>query len=127
MLNVMVQRLARVIDRARVLEERWTAMSTSVHDEARTELDDLETRRKLASWAINFAAASALCVCIVIILLFIDEFTAYNLRMATGLAFVLSMVALVGGVSSFLREVYLATHSSAIDLQRLERRRDATR
>ncbi len=127
MLNVMVQRLARVIDRARVLEERWMSVPLPARDDMREELGDLETRRKLASWAINFAAASALFVCIVIILLFIDEYTAYNLRLATGAAFVLSMVALVGGVFSFLREVYLATHSSAIDLQRMDRRRDAAR
>lgn len=115
LLGVMANRLARVIDRARALERAWREFDEHARDVARLELAYLERRRKLASWSINFCTAAALLVCLVIAVLFLEEFLATNLRWAAGALFVLAMLAVIGGLSSFLREVYLATHSTSID------------
>jgi len=115
LLGVMANRLARVIDRARMLEELWGGLDQTARAAARVELAALERRRRLASWAINFCTAAALLVCLVIVTLFIEEFATLNLRWVAGVLFVLAMLAVVGGLTSFLREVYLATHSTSID------------
>jgi Na+/melibiose symporter-like transporter len=84
------------------------------------EIVDLEHRRKLASWSINFCAGAALLVCIVIVTLFVEEFFSANLKWVAGVLFVGAMFALIGGLFSFLREVYLATHMLRIDIDRFD-------
>jgi Na+/melibiose symporter-like transporter len=86
----------------------------------RLELATLEQRRKLASWSINACTTAALFVCLVIAVLFLEEFFSTNLRLAAGLLFVLAMIAVITGLASFLREVYLATHSISLDPSRFE-------
>lgn len=56
----------------------------------------------------------ALLVCTVIAMLFIDAFIGTNLKWLVGALFVVAMVALIGGLVSFLREVYFATHTLRI-------------
>ena len=122
LLGVMATRLARVIDRGRELEAGWRDLDEQARLRVRAELSSLERRRKLASWSINFCTAAALLVCFVIAVLFVDEFFAKDLRWAEGVLFVLAMVAVIGGLTSFLREVYLATHSMSLDPARFDDR-----
>lgn len=111
LLAVMATRLARVIDRSRVLEAGWGTIDPADRDAAGAELQVLSRRALLASWAINFAAVSALLVCLVIVTLFVDAmFAGTRLRWVVACLFVMSMVSLIAAVACFLREVYLATH-----------------
>lgn len=74
LLGVMANRLARIIDRARTLEERWTSLDQYSRAEARSEIVILEQRRTLSSWAINFCTIAALLVCLCIVTLFSEEY-----------------------------------------------------
>jgi hypothetical protein len=114
LLSVMATRLSRVIDRARWLEQHWKQFDGEERAAATRELGTLEKRGHLASWAINFCTSAALLVCAVIATLFIDVFVGTNLKWLVGAFFILAMIALIGGLSSFLREVYLATHTLRI-------------
>jgi len=117
LLGVMANRLARVVDRARYFEMSWSKLDDAVRASLRVELVHLEERRRLASWSINFCTAAAL----VIVALFVEEFFAVNVRWVAGVLFVLALMCLIGGLFTFLREVYLATHSVRIDLAQVER------
>jgi hypothetical protein len=121
LLGVMANRLARIVDRARDLEQRWPALNEKALPKARVEIANLERRRHLASWSINFCTSAALLVCIVIATLFFEEFFKTDLKWFAGALFVAVMIALVGGLSVFLREVYLATHTGHIDADRFVR------
>ena len=114
LLMVMTNRLSRVIDRARWLEERWNGLDEPARRHAQVELDNLERRAGLASWAVNFCTAAALLVCAVVATLFIDAFLSTNLSGLVGGLFFAAMIALIGGLAAFLREVYLATHTMRI-------------
>jgi len=114
LLSVMTNRLGRVIDRARLVEGMWSSLDEAGRAAARIELDVLAHRGRLASWAINFCACAALLVCSVVATLFIDAFLRTNLKWLVGALFIAAMIALIGGLSSFLREVYLATHTLRI-------------
>ncbi len=120
LLGVMANRLARVIDRGRWLEQTWRTLDERERNLARRELIILERRRRLASWSINFCTAAALFVCLVIAVLFADEFFSTNLRYIAGALFVCAMLGVIGGLASFLREVYLATHSTSLDPGRFD-------
>jgi len=115
LLGVMASRLARIVDRARDLEQRWATLDEKALVRAKVEISILERRRNLASWAINFCTGAALLVCTVIVTLFFEEFFATDLKWLAGAQFVAAMIALVGGLTSFLREVYLATHTGRIE------------
>jgi hypothetical protein len=121
LLGVMTNRLARIVDRARDLELRWAGLDEKALPRARVEIANLERRRHLASWSINFCTGAALLVCTVIVTLFFEEFFGANLKWFAGAQFVGAMIALLCGLSSFLREVYLATHTGRIEADRFAR------
>lgn len=110
LLGVMAHRLARVVYRTRDLETRPRATDEQARAAVRMELGFLERRAHLASWSINFGTCAALLVCIVIATLFVEEFFGADLKWVAGVLFVAAMLALIGGLSSFLREVSLATY-----------------
>jgi hypothetical protein len=114
----MANRLARVIDRARKVEGGWRDMDAAARAAAFEEMHGLEKRRRVISWAINFCTTAALFICLCIVTLFVEEFFGRNLKWFAGALFVTAMLALIGGLSCFLREVYLATHTTGIDLER---------
>ena len=122
LLGVMANRLARVIDRGRALEQSWAHFDERMRAAVRNEMNVLERRRMLASWSINCCTAAALLVCMVIAVLFLDEMMATNLRWLAGTLFVLAMLGVIGGLAAFLREVYLATHSVSLDPARFDDR-----
>ena len=121
LLGVMATRLSRVIDRARALAQAWATLDESERITARSEFRNLDRRRRLASWSINFAACAALIVCVVIVTLFLEEFFHTDLKWLGGGLFVCAMVALICSLSVFLREVYFATHTMQIDVERFKR------
>jgi hypothetical protein len=111
LLGVMANRLARIIDRARYFEQAWKSLTPAEQEAAHAELIKLDQRRHLASWAINFCTSAALLVCLVVTTLFADAFFATDLKWLVGVLFSGSMLALIAGLASFLREVYLATET----------------
>ena len=118
LLGVMANRLARVIDRARKVEGGWRDMDAQARAAAAVEMHNLERRRHVISWSINFCTTAALFICLCIVTLFVEEFFGKNLKWLAGVLFVTAMLALICGLSCFLREVYLATHTTGIDLER---------
>ena len=105
---------------ARFLEQGWHAMDARARAIARVEVGNLERRRRVCSWSINFSTVAALLICIVIVALFVEEFFQRDLKWLAGALFVAAMVALIGGLTCFLREVYLATHTTVVDVARFE-------
>jgi hypothetical protein len=120
LLGVMANRLARVIDRGRYFEQNWPRLDETTRAAARLEISYLERRRRLCSWSINLCTATALLICLVIVVLFVEAFFVASLKWFAGALFVGAMLALIGGLACFLREVYLATHTTGIDLTRFE-------
>lgn len=57
----------------------------------------------------------------VIVSIFAEKLFASNLSLLVAGLFVASLVALIGGLSCFLREVYLATQGIQIETARFER------
>jgi hypothetical protein len=115
LLGVMATRLGRIIDRARSFEKTWPSLNANARAAARVEMDNLERRRRVCSWSINYCTSAALLVCLVIVALFVEEFFATNLQWLAGALFVGAMLAVICGLVCFLREVYLATHTISID------------
>jgi hypothetical protein len=105
-LNVMAQRLSRIIDRGRRIEE---AVDVPLNDTLRAEMGVLEKRRMLASWAIYACTGAALLVCVVIAVLFAGTLMGFDVRLLAGILFTAATVLLVIGLTLFLREIHMGT------------------
>jgi len=110
-LNVMANRLARIIDRARVLTDKM-AQTEVLPDPVKREISTLGLRRRAASNAITMCVLSALLICSVVSVIFLEALLNFNLRWLIGGLFMGSTLAIVGGLAFFLREVHLATRNS---------------
>ena len=77
-LTVLTNRLARVVDRARRLEEAARASTGESLEERRRELRVMAWRARLMNRAITLSTCSALLVALVVVLLFLGAFLDFN-------------------------------------------------
>lgn len=106
MLMVLTNRLARIIDRTRTLEDRLDAAPNDAHMD---ELDVLYRRWHLINFAITLSTACGLLICLVIGLLFLGDTTNLPLDRYIAALFVSAMVALIGAFVYLLREIFVAS------------------
>jgi hypothetical protein len=109
LLGVITNRLARVIDRARMLEAKLEAASPENAPAIRSHLKVLSRRARYINIAITACTVAALLVCAVIAILFFGSYIDFDSRTAVSLSFILAMLALMIGLLCFLQEVFLAT------------------
>lgn len=107
-LAVMANRLARVIDRSRVLAERLPAAVPETAADYRDQLRMLGRRSHLIHWAIGLSTTSALLVCAVIVTLFVGAFLESDVSGVIGVLFVAAVLSLFLGLILFLAEIRLA-------------------
>jgi hypothetical protein len=113
-LAVLTSRLARIIDRSRVLEDRLHAGGNIDQRETRTELETLYRRNYLINRAITLSTSCGLLVCVVIAALFLGAALHLALAKFIALLFVLGMFSLIGSFVYLLREIFVATNSISI-------------
>jgi hypothetical protein len=113
-LTVMTNRLGRVIDRARVLEDRLESVSPESVALLRADLAVLSRRAKLIGRSITLCTATALLVCTMIAVLFVSAFVGFEASVPVAVLFVAAMLSFFLGLLWFLREIYLATKSLRI-------------
>ncbi len=109
MLTVFTNRLARIVDRARVLEDRLHATQEVHRPGIYAELTMLSRRSRWNEAAIALTTVTGLLISLLIVALFVDDIVAVDLSGPVALLFVLAMVAFVAAFISFLREIVLAT------------------
>jgi hypothetical protein len=116
LLGVTANRLARIVDRARTVEPLAAAAVDQEREHLDQELATLARRARLIYRAITLHVIAALLVCAVIVGLFITAYYAWTPDLTRLLAavFACALLALILGLLSFLREVYLATQTLRI-------------
>ena len=107
-LGVMAGRLARIVDRGRALTETNEAPQGSFRERVLDELKELERRKFFISVAITASTIAALLLCLLVITLFLEGLIAAPLKWLIGSLFAASTLALIVGLSFFLREVHMA-------------------
>ena len=107
-LGVLTNRLARIVDRARFLEQLTHAESARAVSTA-DSLRVLARRAHYINIAITLCTIAALLVSLVVMSLFASAFIVINLSAVIAILFVLAMVCLTASFAVFLLEVRLAT------------------
>jgi polyferredoxin len=128
-LNVLITRLGRVIDRSRVIQSRMQEWADADNTEPLTqqdpnsnqarkhqrqqeedliEMDALKHRLRLVYLAIFFAVLAALLICIVVATGFIGALTQIDTSKWLAGLFIASMIAMIICLSLLIREVFVA-------------------
>ena len=119
-LNVLTNRLGRVIDRARRLESELVDYDAPTRARAVSELKVLGRRTFAAHWAIGLCTMSALFVCVVVAILFVDNFTPFSANTLIAGLFIVAMILLIAGLLLFLVEVQVAMKSVRVRSEMLD-------
>jgi hypothetical protein len=114
MLAVMTNRLARVGDRARGVEEQLEGSTAPDREKAERDLAVMSRRAKLINLAITLCTITALFVCAVVATMFLGAFLGFNAAMPVAVLFVGAMATFFVGLLFFLREIFIATASLRI-------------
>ncbi|HXY61517.1 MAG TPA: DUF2721 domain-containing protein [Nitrospirota bacterium] len=109
MLTVLTNRLGRIIDRARDLEDKLEHTPAEMVAALHTELATLARRSKHINLAITLCTITALLVCTVIAILFLGNFFQFDFAIPIALFFIVAMLFLVMAFLVLLREVFIAT------------------
>lgn len=122
MLALFAGRLARIIDRSRVLQDLFGKTEGKEHDLIVNELHDLQKRIRLVNSAIYLSVISAIVVCVLIGLLFtMGLFGAMQLDQVVAGAFLVAVILLSMALIQFLREVRIGIRDFMIREEFLER------
>ncbi len=115
LLAVLTNRLSRSVDRRRVLANILSqadhGLERQLADLASGELKTIERRIRLIYVAILLDVSCTLLICVLIALAFVDSLVAWNFSRSIATLFVLAMLALIGSVSVFMQEIFLAVNA----------------
>lgn len=108
-LSVLTQRLARVIDRSRPMEERLEHATAEERTHLERDLRVMARRGRLINRSITASVVSALAVALVVVLIFASEFIFFSLAAPVSVLFIFAMGSLLAALVAFLIEVRVAT------------------
>ena len=115
-LGVLTNRLARIVDRARTLEQRLEGHPGSAQH-LHADLAVLERRARYTHAAISLSAIAAFLVALVVVALFADAFFGWGLAVVVALLFVGAMLCLSAAYITFLVEVRIAIATLRIGIR----------
>jgi hypothetical protein len=103
-MNILSQRLGRVVDRSRRLQELHGETSGVEHDMVVREIRLIDRRIHMIGRAILLLVLSGLSVGLTVVLLFVEEFAALRLQALVAGAFLVAIGLTMLALLLFLRE-----------------------
>ncbi len=111
MINAMSGRLGRIIDRRRLIQDRFQKADESHADQLRLDLEMLIRRSRMIYLGILFSVLAALFICLVVAGAFVGALVEVELSKLVAVVFILAMSSMIVSLGLFLREVYLGVSS----------------
>lgn len=108
-LNLCASRLARIIDRTRIVEDLITRTYGADHDRYVHEIRTLDRRINIVNFAILQGVIGACLICLVVILLFANQMFNHRLDTAIALLFIGAMMAMACGFMTFIVETRISS------------------
>jgi hypothetical protein len=123
LLNVLTGRLARVVDRARALEDLHPRTQGPEHDRHVWELRLLDKRMTVINGALYLAVTCAAIICLIVALLFVAELVNLHIGRIVAFAFIAAMLILVASLVMLTIEVHISLQAIHVRREFLEDRR----
>ena len=112
LLGVLSNRLGRVVDRIRELDALEPQVDAGQRATIQSELALLTRRMRLVYIAMASAVFCALFVGLLMVVAFVDAFVVADLWQTVGALFIAAMLAFIGSLCVFLREIFIAVMST---------------
>ncbi|WP_341643736.1 DUF2721 domain-containing protein [Thauera sp. SDU_THAU2] len=126
MIGAVAGRLARIIDRARVLDERVrTSADQELIKRLLMELTILRKRGRIANFSIGCLALCGFCIGITIVSLFLGQAWETQWPLVAMACFLVGVLSFLVALGCFMWETVLATH--LLNFKVLEMQRDLLR
>jgi len=122
-MNILSQRLGRIVDRSRALQERHSTTEGPEHDMVVREIRLIDRRIGLVSRALLILVVSGLTIGTTVALLFLEEVVHLDLQQVAAGAFILAIALLMSALWLFLQETRVATSALRIPEEYLESHR----
>ncbi|MFC0204212.1 DUF2721 domain-containing protein [Novosphingobium soli] len=123
-LNILSNRLGRVVDRARTLQERHGSTEGAQHDMIVLEIRLVDRRMALITHAVRYMVLSALSIGVTVAILFLSGLGGFDWHTAAALTFLAAIVLLLIALVLFLRETQVAAQALQIPKDYLELHRE---
>jgi hypothetical protein len=113
LITALNTRLGRIVDRRRVIQDRLQTRTPGEVNATEWEFRQLARRGRHAYHAVFFSVLAALLVCLVVAGAFLGALLGIDIARTVAALFIAAMLAMIAGLSLFLREVYLAVRSGS--------------
>ncbi len=117
----LMNRLSRIVDRARTLEREVAASGYGPSADASFEAQTLRKRARTVQTAIALLVTCALLVTLLISIAFVGAFIAVDVTRVIAVMFIVAMCAFSAGLLAFLHEIRIAMSTFRIEIARAER------
>ncbi|WP_174298821.1 DUF2721 domain-containing protein [Sphingomonas bacterium] len=121
LLNLLALRLARVVDRARILEDMHPRSTGPDHDRHVWELRLLDRRMTLITLALYLGVGCAILTSAMVALLFSAELFKLRIGRYIAAAFIVAMALLTASLVTFMVEVHQSLRAVRVRPELLER------
>jgi hypothetical protein len=119
-LNVMVGRLARIVDRSRQLEALHLRSIGPERERHIRELRLIDGRIRMINNAVYLVVMAAILICLVVAMLFVAELGNFQIGQVIAVTFIVSMLLLTGGLICFLIEIHMSVRAIRVRSDLLE-------
>jgi hypothetical protein len=111
LIGALATRLARIIDRARDIEERLAAGDIQNEEAAYWELNRLRLRGRVVNWSVGLLVVCAVLIGATVMTLFLGETSSPRTEKLVPWSFLGGITCFVLALLCFLVETLLATHT----------------
>ena len=118
LLLTLTNRFGRMVDRARQLNQEYSARPTAEKAEAlRTQIAILMRRAGILRLSITLGAVTVLCAAVLMLLLFLSVWLRLELAGFIASVFCLALLCLIGSMLAFIRDMNLALRAVRLEVR----------
>jgi hypothetical protein len=114
----LTNRMARIVDRTRVLAGQVRLASGDERRHLETQLDIMWRRAQLVRMAVTFAGLGMLVACVLVIVLFAAALFDLDLTGVLKVLFTASILLLIAALGAFLRDIYVSLQALKLEVDR---------
>lgn len=120
LLLTMTNRLARVIDRSRLLYRELRDNPSFDRPSALTQMKTLTERARMIQSAIILASVSVLLAAVLVIVLFLTAVLGWEDAWLIGVLFISCMLVLIGSLVMFIRDLNRSLDALQVEMRQIE-------
>ena len=120
LLLTMTNRLARAIDRSRILKREFKDASETDRPRLQSQINILYRRAKIIRFSILSAVLSALMAALLVVSVFVCALMGWGFVWFAALSFIACLVSLSVSLIAFLGDINLSLHALKLELEKTD-------